>query len=743
MEMTAPAAKKPKTSEIGGLEKGAPSHRVVALVPARGGTEGMPNKDRRLVNGVPLLVHSIRSALHSNMISETFVSTDCQEVGKLASEHGASVVTRPAELAADQVTDFEVFEHFLRWLEQHGRSLPDMIVHLRPTSPLRTDGLIDECITKLASHSDAHSLRTVVPSTEIPYKMWTLDVHGMLQPAAEFKGGACESFSMPRQLLPKTFTQNACVDVVRVSTLQQLKSISGSRIVPHFMEANHAIYITHEQDLIQAETLFAQLRRNDPLQLIRSSAAANLLANDFDFRNIVSLSASASIGMLRSKVLDGYTAAADCRVALEVSVDDLAKHTATIADAITRGVLVSCTLRSEADVDATAAAASLVSFVKIGIGSALDWPLLEKVAAHPLAVVVLVAGLERAEIDKVVSFMDHKRRQYALCYGVVDATAEVRQPHLRQISAMCRRYPHVVVGWSSVCESTHSHLVQIAYACGARMLDVTIRDQASILPLLSVWMEAVAIVGPDGSDFRTHPESERHALRAMERGVVAAVPIKTGESIDASKVKFCCSAVDGQMTATHLRAGLVCVGALHPDDGIPNTTPLQPKEANELRDTEALFGYIHAIKGFLREKQVHLGFNFEAEVSHHFGIQNLAKFGCVILSMFNTKHYCRKIILQTKGQYNPFHYHMIKDETFTVVHGRVRLFVEKNEYTLHPGEHLRVAAGLKHAFEALEDSVIEEVSSEAINTDSYYLDPAISKLPRSERKHALPTWALL
>ncbi len=164
MEMAEPATKRLK-SEVGSPRKG---HRVMALVPARGGTEGMPNKDRRLVHGVPLLVHSIRSALHSSMITETFVSTDCEEVGQLALEHGASVVTRPAELAADHVTDYEVFAHFLRWLEQHGRSLPDLVVHLRPTSPLRAEGLVDECIAKLLSHSDANCLRTVVPCEEIP-----------------------------------------------------------------------------------------------------------------------------------------------------------------------------------------------------------------------------------------------------------------------------------------------------------------------------------------------------------------------------------------------------------------------------------------------------------------------------------------------------------------------------------------------------------------------------------------------
>jgi N-acetylneuraminate synthase len=260
---------------------------------------------------------------------------------------------------------------------------------------------------------------------------------------------------------------------------------------------------------------------------------------------------------------------------------------------------------------------------------------------------------------------------------------------------------------------------------------------------LDAWCTAQTLCGPASDIFREPSEDEVSTLRPISRGVYAKADLASGQTLTKDNVEMRQPLLATQLSTQQFREGMLCATDVSCRQPLAKNCSLPDTELAAWQERETLFEYIHSVKAILRKAKVHIGFNFEAEVSHHYGIQNLSKFGCIILSMFNNQRYCRKLLVQTAGQYNPFHYHMIKDETFTVISGKLKIFVEKNEYVLSEGEHLRVAAGLKHAFQAMEDTVVEEVSSEAISTDSYYLDPAISKLPRSARKHALPVWALL
>ena len=206
-----------------------------------------------------------------------YVSTDSDHIVEVAATHGAEVVKRPTELASDDAADLGVFEHFLAWLKVNGKERPDVIVHLRPTSPLRAKGLIDQCVTMLLESTDAHSVRTVVKTKEVPFKMWTMRKDGRLEPIANLQGSTCEAFNLPSHLLPTVFQQNACVDVMWASTITRLESTSGTVIVPVVMDYGSDIYINHEEDFIKAEALFAQKGTNMTLHTISSNAAANML----------------------------------------------------------------------------------------------------------------------------------------------------------------------------------------------------------------------------------------------------------------------------------------------------------------------------------------------------------------------------------------------------------------------------------------------------------------------------------
>src|SRR5512138_2171489 len=137
---------------------------VLAIVPARGGSKGIPRKNIRLFAGYPLIAYSIAAGKQATMVSRVVVSTDDEEIAAVARDYGAETpFLRPGDLAADDTTDLPVFLHALEWLEQHEDYRPDLIVQLRATSPIRPPQLVDRAIQKLASHKDADSVRGVVP----------------------------------------------------------------------------------------------------------------------------------------------------------------------------------------------------------------------------------------------------------------------------------------------------------------------------------------------------------------------------------------------------------------------------------------------------------------------------------------------------------------------------------------------------------------------------------------------------
>lgn len=126
---------------------------ILGLIPARGGSKGVPKKNIKMIHGKPLIVWSIEKALASKLIDKIVVSTDSEEIACIAKEAGAEVLMRPAELATDTASTQDVMVHALQQYPA------DTLVLLQPTSPYRSEGLIDECITEFLQN-DYDSLAT-------------------------------------------------------------------------------------------------------------------------------------------------------------------------------------------------------------------------------------------------------------------------------------------------------------------------------------------------------------------------------------------------------------------------------------------------------------------------------------------------------------------------------------------------------------------------------------------------------
>ena len=207
---------------------------VLALIPARGGSKSVPRKILLELAGKPMIAYSIAHAKACASITRTIVSTDDDEIAEIARRFGAEVpFRRPAEAATDTATDLQVFRHALLFFQQQGYS-PDLVVHLRPTGPVRDARLIEHAIGLMLRHPEADSLRAVGLAEQTPYKMWRIEGSYLCQ-ALELPGFP-ESHSMPRQKLPAIYHQNGYVDIVRPRTILELDSMVGHTVLPFVVE---------------------------------------------------------------------------------------------------------------------------------------------------------------------------------------------------------------------------------------------------------------------------------------------------------------------------------------------------------------------------------------------------------------------------------------------------------------------------------------------------------------------------
>jgi len=230
---------------------------ILALIPARGGSKGIPRKNIRDFAGYPLVAWSIVAGLKSELVTRVIVSTDDEEIAAVAREYGAETpFLRPVEFAQDNTTDLPVFEHALAWLRENESYVPDVVVQLRPTSPIRPRGLVDDAIRTLLAHDETDCVRGVVTAGQNPHKMWRLPAgeHGPMQNLLDVKGIA-EPYNAPRQSLPPVYWQTGHVDAIRTSSILQKKSLTGDVIYPIIIDSRYTVDIDNLQDWAHYEHL--------------------------------------------------------------------------------------------------------------------------------------------------------------------------------------------------------------------------------------------------------------------------------------------------------------------------------------------------------------------------------------------------------------------------------------------------------------------------------------------------------
>ena len=236
--------------------------RALGIIPARGGSKSVPRKNLRPLLGRPLIVWSILSARRAKSLDRVIVSTDDCEIAEVARHHGAEVpFLRPAEIAANGTPDLPVFQHALKTLCDAEGYVPDAIVHLRPTQPLRATEEIDRAV-ELWAGSGADCVKSVVPVSEHPFKMYWAQGGDRLLPYWDSEERRRRGPDVPRQSLPPLYMAAGVVDVISREVVEG-GSTEGKWVMPYFVNPARYVNLDSEHDFQIAEALMRTLAWGD------------------------------------------------------------------------------------------------------------------------------------------------------------------------------------------------------------------------------------------------------------------------------------------------------------------------------------------------------------------------------------------------------------------------------------------------------------------------------------------------
>ena len=224
---------------------------VTALVPARGGSTGLPGKNVRPLGGHPLVAYSIAAAQLTARIDRIVVSTDSEHIAAIGRHYGAEVpFLRPTAFAADRSPDREFVVHALDWFQRSEGAVPDYIVHLRPTTPLRDPALVDAALVAMDGRADATSLRSAHAVPESPLKWFVRDAQGYFT-GFDPNSASADSANRPRQDFPPVYVPNGYVDVLRTAHVVHANDLHGPRLLGYVTPVSHEVDTLEDFEFIE------------------------------------------------------------------------------------------------------------------------------------------------------------------------------------------------------------------------------------------------------------------------------------------------------------------------------------------------------------------------------------------------------------------------------------------------------------------------------------------------------------
>ncbi len=228
-------------------------NNIIGIIPARGGSKGIPRKNIRKISGKPLLAYTVEAAQGSKLLTRIILSTEDEEIKRLGLDLGLDVpFMRPAKLAEDDTPGLSVIKHAVRTLEKEENYHSDIIVVLQPTSPLRTSKHIDEALNIfLTDNADSLVSVTEVTHNMNPYSVMRLKEDGTIKQFLDY-----DEKKNLRQLKPIFYARNgAAIYICTYHCLIGKNSLFGDRILPYFMKKEESFDLDDQTDWRIVESL--------------------------------------------------------------------------------------------------------------------------------------------------------------------------------------------------------------------------------------------------------------------------------------------------------------------------------------------------------------------------------------------------------------------------------------------------------------------------------------------------------
>jgi sialic acid synthase SpsE/mannose-6-phosphate isomerase-like protein (cupin superfamily) len=385
------------------------------------------------------------------------------------------------------------------------------------------------------------------------------------------------------------------------------------------------------------------------------------------------------------------------------------------------------------------------SVIKIASCSFGDWPLMEEIAATNLPIIASCAGALTDDIDAVVSFLDHRGKDFTLMHCVAEYPMSPEIAQLNQIDYLQQRYSGLSVGFSTHEPPDDANLVRMAIAKGCRVFEKHVslptdeysaNAYSATPPQVQNWLtnaqEAFAYCGVSGQ--RADPtDAERDSLFSLRRGIFLNKDLAAGSEVSTEDVYMAFPTQPGQITANDWsKYRNYTLTADASKDG-----PLDKQNSTSKDIRSEVWKIVQAVKEALTNGNIVVPGKADLEISHHYGIENFYGTGITMITVVN-RDYCKKLIVVLPGQKHPEQYHKRKEETFMVLEGSLSLVLDGTQQLCEVGDVVTVKPGVRHAFSSADGAVIEELSSTHYSDDSFYTDESINHL--KNRKTLLTYW---
>lgn len=384
--------------------------------------------------------------------------------------------------------------------------------------------------------------------------------------------------------------------------------------------------------------------------------------------------------------------------------------------------------------------------IKVASCSNSDFALLNEISKYDKPIIVSFGGTNIEEVDHTINFFLHRKNNIAMLHCVGEYPTPNNSLNLNKIDKYKSRY-HIPVGFSTHEETTNFSAVGLAIAKGACILEkhiglstnkYSLNNYSTNFQETDLWLTSANNALEACGDINALPSNkELQDISRFERGAFLKRNISVGEFITKNDIYFAIplNVQENQISASNLSKYTL----IQATKNISADDELKMNDVKITNVRSIIYQITTNINNFIKDKNLVIPSDCNLEISAHYGIENFDAYGCAIFSLIN-REYCKKYIILLPNQTHPAQFHKIKEETFILISGDLKLTIDEKNINLMPGSIITIPRNSIHEMTTNNGCVIEELSTTHIPDDSYYLDEKINS--NRNRKFIVNYWRL-